>query len=268
MRPVKRAVIVSAAVLIIAPPFAGDSAVSESMPKTAIPLLNDFDEKFVNGEVSVELPEGVDAHAVITFSSPEGAAVPYYDNEIKGGDTYLFPIEGYNNTVDDFRVYTLKMDFKSAEYGGSARLSKEFTIPDPFEFSDSGFYISFVFAADEKCSSRSAELKENTVYMNDDGGGSEKSIYQLHLGEFMKGDVDGNKKVISTDAAMVLRYSTLLSSGKNDMIFDERQLAAADVDCNGIIDTKDAAGILRYSTLLSSYGSEKVSWDMAVMAEQ
>jgi hypothetical protein len=57
----------------------------------------------------------------------------------------------------------------------------------------------------------------------------------------MPGDVDGNGKVDSTDARLVLQYAV----GKIDA--SKLSLAAADVDGSGKVDSTDARLILQYA---------------------
>ncbi len=77
--------------------------------------------------------------------------------------------------------------------------------------------------------------------------------YKKVAGNFMLGDVDFDNIITGSDATLVLREYTLLSSNV-DTIFSSTQKEAADVDGNGIITGSDAQMILNYYTYLSSGG--------------
>ena len=57
----------------------------------------------------------------------------------------------------------------------------------------------------------------------------------------LKGDVNGDGNVSTSDSVTVLRYTVEMTN------LDEQQFEGADVDGNGVVDTKDATLILQYS---------------------
>ena len=59
-----------------------------------IPVYEEFNQNDVNGQVIIDLPEGVTAHVDITFDSPEGKDIPYYSSDIEGSsESAIFKIE-------------------------------------------------------------------------------------------------------------------------------------------------------------------------------
>lgn len=74
---------------------------------------------------------------------------------------------------------------------------------------------------------------------------------EIKYKQFKMCDANDDGIVNSIDAAYVLRYSTIISSGI-EPYFTSYEYSASDLDGNGVINTIDASLILRYSTLLSS----------------
>ena len=65
------------------------------------------------------------------------------------------------------------------------------------------------------------------------------------------GDVDGNRKIDASDAAIVLRAYAQISTGR-DPGLDDRQKTAADVNGDEKIDASDSADILVYYSAVST----------------
>lgn len=80
--------------------------------------------------------------------------------------------------------------------------------------------------------------------------------YNMVAGEYVPyalGDVDGDEKVDSTDASMILVDYALLSTGKDSILTDE-QHKAGDIDDDGKVDSTDASRVLEYYAYLSTGG--------------
>lgn len=74
---------------------------------------------------------------------------------------------------------------------------------------------------------------------------------EINYKQFKICDANDDGVVNSIDAAYVLRYCSLISSGI-EPYFTSYEYSASDLDGNGVINTIDASMILRYSTLLAS----------------
>lgn len=248
----KTAALLTASFMASAPVSTIWAAESANVQK---PVYDDFNPNDVNGRVIIDLPDGVTAHVDITFSSPEGKALPYYSSDIDGaGEAASFDIEGHDNTDDDFRIYDLSITLTGGEYGRSCVVTDSFTIYDlndnPKSFTDRqyNFTLDNEFAADP------AELTNEVNFGGVAGDYTCIKDYTLHLG-VKPGDVDGDGIITGSDATIVLIEYTSLSSG-NEGRFTPYQFAAADVDNDGIITGSDATTILRWYTDLSS-GSDQ-----------
>lgn len=219
------------------------------------PVYEDFNPNDVNGRVIIDLPEGVTAHVDITFSSPEGKALPYYSSDIDGaGEAASFDIEGHDNTDDDFRIYDLSITLTGGEYGISCTVSDSFTIYDPNDNPKSFTERQYNFAVDDEIATDPVELTNEVNFGGVAGDYTCIKEYTLHL-SVMPGDVDGDGIITGSDATVVLAEYTRLSS-EQEGSFTSYQFAAADVDNDGIITGSDATTILRWYTDLSS-GSDK-----------
>ncbi len=86
-------------------------------------------------------------------------------------------------------------------------------------------------------STRITGVSVGTTYLIIDHCGS-CDICIIHVGD--RGDVTGDGKVTSLDAAMILRYDAGLEA------FDDLAIAAADYDGDGRVTSLDAALVLRY----------------------
>lgn len=225
--------------------FAADEAAEQT------PVFGYFNKNDVNGRVLIQLPEGVSAVAEITFDSPEGLAEPYYSSELAENGSYAFPIEGRDNTDDDYRSYNLIITVTGGEYGITATpYTETFTVPDGNDNPDSFTELSYVFTIDDVTSDSEWDV-------NVDASTGVKTI-ALHLNAIMLGDVDGNRKVDSSDASAVLaEYASLSTVGTS--ILNDRQKKAANVNKDELINSADASAILAYYAAASTGGNP--SWD-------
>ena len=243
-----------AAVIITAIPFGNVLAAGES--ETKLPVYPDsFNKNDVNGTVMIELPEDVTAHVEITFDSPEGKGISYYDCNMDG--TGYFDIEGRDTTDDDYRNYNLTISLTGGEYGRTAEVTDTFTVLDPNDHPNTFTIFEYKFTADNDYSAESAELTKEDNFGSVAGGYTYYKEYTLHLGVLM-GDVDGDGIITGSDATLALAEYTRISSGSEET-FSDYQKTVSDVNKDNILNGTDATMILRYYTELSSGGDP--SWD-------
>lgn len=221
-----------------------------------IPVYEEFNQNDVNGQVIIDLPEGVTAHVDITFDSPEGKDIPYYSSDIEGSsESAIFKIEGRDTTDDDYRNYNLTISMTAGKYSRKGKISDSFTIYDPNDNPKSFTNRQYTITADEDYSAVSAELTNENSFGGVDGDYAYIKEYTFHMG-LMMGDVNGDGIITGSDATMTLMEYTLISSGAYGEevkgTFDDYQKAAADTDHNGIITGSDATQILYWYTRLSS----------------
>ncbi len=204
----------------------------------------------INGRVLVELPKGVTAKTIISYSSPEDDSHQYYSCNVNGGKIYAFEVEGRDTTEDDFRIYTISVEITDSESEFTASpYSDTFTIPDGNDNPDSYKEITYKFNTDIADSAVDWTVSTNTE--------TEKEI-TVYLSETALGDVNGDKKIDSTDASMVLAEYALISTGGKPS-FTASQKKSADVNRSGNIDSSDASRILAYYAELATGG--KPEWD-------
>lgn len=242
-----------AAVIIAAMPLGTAFAAGET--NTVPPVYEDFNENDVNGAVTISLPENVSAHVGITFDSPEGKALPYYDSDVTS--SAVFNIEGRDKTEDDYRIYNITISLTDEKYGRTAEVTDTFTILDPNDHPMTYTDFRYIFKADESSSDKLVELTNETNFGGVDGGYTYEKEYTLHLG-FLLGDTDGDGIITGSDATLALSEYTRISGG-NEGTFTASQMMAADIDKDGILNGSDATKILQYYTTLSAGGNP--SWD-------
>ena len=226
------------------------AALNVSAVETAEPVFPNFNSNDVNGAVIVEIPENITALVEITFDSPEGIAEPYYSTEIESGSTYTFPIEGRDNTVDDYRTYDLSVTLTGGTYNRtSAPYTETFTIPDGNDDPDSYTELRYVFTIDDILNDNEWDIT------SDDNGKKEVAV---HLNAVSMGDINMDGKITAVDASLVLsEYANLSSDLEGE--FTDRQFALADINGNEKIEATDASSILWFYAELSS-GNDP-SWD-------
>ncbi len=240
--------LMTAAFMLTAAVSATDFTVSASDIVKQKPVFQHFNSSDVNGTVVVELPEGLSAVAEISFDSPEGDALPYYNSELPAAGTYSFDIEGRDTTNDDFRKYNLVITAIGGDFSDqSAVYTDTFTVPDKHDNPDSFKEMKYIFKVDDAASGNDCDV---TI----DSTGAK--IVAVHNNFFMYGDVNDSKTINSSDASDVLaEYSSRATSGES--VMTEKQRAAADVNGDEKVDSKDASDILSYYSALSTGGEPK-----------
>ena len=218
------------------------SVLADDEPAPQQSVFKHFNPNDVNGKVIIKLPEDLKGSALITFDSPERTAEPYYFTELSANGSCSFDIEGYDNTADDYRNYTLTLNAVGGQYGDERIIyTDQFSIPDPDNNPDSFTEITYSFAVDDVASDEAWSTVEK------DGV---KSV-TFHLNAMLLGDVDGNGKINSSDASLVLmEYSALSTTGISKL--SERQKKAADVNGDNSVNASDASKILAYYAAVST----------------
>ncbi|MBR3759705.1 MAG: hypothetical protein IKK47_01745 [Ruminococcus sp.] len=241
-------------VIIAAMPFSTSLAAGETEKQTPV-YKDNFNQNDVNGTVEISLPENVTAHVKITFDSPEGKNLPYYDSKIDS--TGSFDIEGRDKTEDDFRTYNLTISLIGGEYGRTAEVTDTFAVLDPNDHPNTFTTFEYKFTVDNAYSAETTELTKEEHLGGIAGGYIHSKEYAFHLGLLM-GDVDGDGKITGSDATQTLVEYTRISSDLEGS-FSKYQNTVADVNKDGILNGTDATMILRYYTILSSGGTP--SWN-------
>ncbi|MDE6776117.1 MAG: hypothetical protein K2J37_07495 [Ruminococcus sp.] len=214
------------------------------------PVYEFFNENDVNGSIVISVPENSTAAVSITFDSLEVDDEPYYVDTLESG-TYSFDIEGYDNTEEDYRIYTVSVELSGGKYNSSSKpYTDEFTIPDGNDTPDSFREIKYEFTIDDKQSLNDWDVENETE--------SGKNI-SVHLDYIMIGDVDGSGKVDASDASFVLMEYSLLSTGGVSSWTEKKKLCG-DVNGDSKIDATDASAILVYYSTNSTGGN--ASWNI------
>lgn len=214
-------------------------------PADNVPVYSGFDKNNVNGKAVIEIPQGITAHAEISLNAPDGAVYPYYINDLTGGQSYEFELEGQAVSGENTPGYEVKLTFKAAGGNHSWSLEDSLVIPDGKEAPDSFTTVTYQIGADDQLPEAEAELKNVS-----EEGTEQLREYVLHMG-LIKGDMNYDGMITPSDATIALREYTLLSSEKDGEL-TELQRKSADVDGDGILTGSDVTMILRYATLLAS----------------
>lgn len=236
----------AAAVLVTAiiPQFSA-FAVSDDDDRAA-PVYNEFNKNDVNGTVMISVPNNAKASVFIGFTSPEVDNEPYYSEELSGGRTYYFDVEGMDNSDGDYRFYNLSVELTGGKYNMTTeKFTDEFEIPDGNDNPDSYRELTYNFTIDDSYSVSDTDIISVSGY--------EKNI-AAHLDYLMQGDVNNDGQISPSDASYTLSEYAVLSTGAAPT-FNSRQNFTADVDMNSQIDPSDASRILSYYAALSTNGS-------------
>ena len=235
---IKTSSAIFAAALTAVTPFGASAAESKNSP-----VFPQFNSNDVNGTVTVIVPDGYTADIAVTFDSPEGTDIPYYDiRKVSGGECSL-DIEGRNNTKDDYRYYELAVTIT-----GGSRISEvfkdiingnekeSFLIPDPNDTPDSYKNYTYKFTVDDTDNGKSWEIT---------AADKTSKTVSVHLNAIIQGDVNDDGKVDGIDASKVLTSYAMESAGKRSEL-TEKQQKAADVNSDGKVDANDASLILSF----------------------
>lgn len=260
----KLTAIFAAAVLLAAP----TSAIAANAAGTSVkPVYSEFNSNDVNGKVIVSIPENLKANVEITLDSPEENAAVYYKSALNGAkdSSFNFELEGYDNVFNasgkllDGRLYTVNIVVEDTEL---ELISEKFTdsklsVADGDNNPDSEIHYCYNLSvvqnsSEEPYTVKTSEKTENGVKI------IEKNII-FNAGEnILLGDVDGDGKIDSSDASLVLAEYARTATG-HEATFDAQQRKAADVNTDGKVDSSDASKILAYYAETATGG--KPSWD-------
>lgn len=88
----------------------------------------------------------------------------------------------------------------------------------------------------------------------------DRALLENYAGEYyLKGDVDNNTVIDSTDALLTLQHYTRVSVMQQDGVLDSFGEYAADVDSSGALDGNDALGVLQY--YVRRLMDDTITWD-------
>jgi hypothetical protein len=225
------------------------SVLADDEPAPQQSVFKHFNPNDVNGKVIIKMPENLKGNVLITFDSPERTAEPYYFTELAENGSCSFAIEGYDNTADDYRNYSLTLNAIGGQYGDERVIyTDSFSIPDPDNNPDSFTELTYNFAVDDVASTDTWSTSEK------DG----VKTVTFHINAVITGDVDGNSKINASDASLVLmEYSALSTTGISKL--SERQKKAADVNGDNSVNASDASKILAYYAAVSTGATP--TWD-------
>ena len=237
------------AMVISAVPAMNASAYGEKGTK-AEPMIMDFNSNDVNGTLSLFLPDGLVAHVRVTFDSPEGKDITYYDYNIDKEGQYIFDIEGRDNEPDDYRLYRMSVDFTDSDDFTTPEYTDTFYV---YENSEPVIYeYSFV-----QFDASTTDVFTVTGESGPDGEITMHRDIAVNMNAMLKGDVNFDGKITAIDASAVLvEYAEVTSGGGS---FSDTQKKVGDVNNDGKITATDATSILRYYTALSA--GLTPSWD-------
>ncbi|MBP3379675.1 MAG: hypothetical protein J6K77_02270 [Ruminococcus sp.] len=255
----KKITSIAMALCLVTAPLAALPASAEGQAINENGLVyEDFNKLDVNGRIAVTVPENTSAAIDITFDSPELTDEPYYVRIVSAG-TYYFDIEGHDNTDDDYRNYHISVELSGGDYNVSAKpYAADFTVPDLNEDPDSFKELSYVFSIDGEESDNDWDAAAST---------ETETAVNVHLNYVRMGDIDGNGKIDASDAALVLREYSNLSTGIGYTLTN-KQKVAANVYYDGKIDASDAAKILvYYSAISTARPTDGILADAAVFPE-
>lgn len=240
---IKTTAAIFAAALMSAAPLSAFAADSD-------PVYTDFNKNDVNGEVGFVLPKGATGTFTITFESPEGKDISYYEGTIESGKDYAFLLEGRDNTPVDYRYYTLSVQITGGDFGRTSQVftdtingtdKSSFIIHDPHDNPDSYQKCTYKFTIDDKDTGKPWDITATDK--------TSKTV-AFHLNASIEGDVTGDGVVDGMDATAVLTAYAKDSVGKETGLTD-KQMEIADVNGDKVVDGMDATLLLTYYAYIS-----------------
>lgn len=197
---------------------------------------------------------GMFASEPVIYHIPEAPAAPVsepaytIDNGLCIFNDYRYevalPTECKFKSIEELAVHWGYEDIQSFENLMLSRMNAD----------DINIVMEYESAYWDSAASPAEESKCAVRYAATDTSFASQSIYITVGREYqplIKGDANGDGIITGTDAALVLRHYTLISS-KMEGILSGRELKAADYNGDGIITGSDAARVLRHYTLISS----------------
>ncbi len=259
--------LITAAALITAPVFATEAyaSVEEHGGVTVAPSYSEFNENDVNGAVMVALTENLTANVKITLDSPEESDEIYYEAVIDGSKApgYSFELEGFDNviaedgTIEDGRLYTLSISVTDSVTGLTSRTYtvEDISVPDEGNGEDSWVIYGYNVTAEEKTDeldwyTEPIDLGYENIFV--------ENLTFFLSDNYLKGDVNEDKTVDSSDASSVLAEYARTATG-NPATFTSNQKLAGDVNEDTFVDSSDASKILAYYASAATGGTP--TWD-------
>lgn len=245
------------AAAIAAAPSANITAAAAGKDIFPETVLSDFNVNDVNGRLRVTVPEEVTAYINVTFDSPEGKDIPYYQLTTSESGRYCFELEGHEDNEDDYRHYNLYISFRG-DYSQAKMppYSAKIDIEDK-DFEPGSYAVyDYVFVTTDE--------KGKSFYGNAAGTAAddiECDVYDCktiiaRVNHVIKGDVNGDGRVTVVDASAALQECGRLAN--NASTFTEEKKIAADVNEDSRLTNVDATKILKYCSELAKGG--KPAW--------
>ncbi len=257
--------IITAAAMIAAPVYS--NAFAADGPIYVDTCYGEFNENDVNGIAAVILPENSTAKVKITLDSPEETAAAYYDASLdyKNGSDYAMKLEGYDSVIDengavkDGRVYNISLTAADTKLNLTTASFEEKGIVIPDGDNDPYSAIAYVYVIQIVQSDSDVPYTVETKESERFGYKAVEKTVTFYVAEdYVKGDVNDDGAVDSSDASKVLAEYALTATG-NQPTFTDKQRKAGDVNEDGAVDSSDASKILAYYAEKATGGNP--SWD-------
>ena len=200
--------------------------------------------KFESEPVVFEIPEAPEAPEKIPEYTIDGdiCTIDDYSFEI------AFPWVGSSLTIEEY----------AAKCGYSDAMEYEMRMRERMNAPDSDTILNFIDAEWDVSAKYETGTKIAVRYSATDTSFASKSIYfEPTVQDILMGDVDGDGIITGSDATLVLRHYTQISSGSEGNL-SGKALEAADYDGDGIITGSDATLILVLYTQISSGKASEV----------
>lgn len=194
--------------------------------------------KFESEPVVFEIPEAPEAPAKIPEYTIDGdvCRIDDYSFEI------AFPWIGSSMTIEEY----------ADKWGYSDAMEYEMRMRERMNAPDSDTILNFIYAEWDFSADYEAGTKIAVRYSATDTAFASKSVYfEPSAEDILLGDVDGDGIISGSDATLVLRHYTQISSGSAGFLTG-KSLEAADYDGDGRITGSDATQILILYTQISS----------------
>lgn len=258
--------LITAGALLTAPVYAmnANASAEDYGGITVAPAYGEFNKNDVNGAVLIALPENLTANVKITLDSPEESDAVYYEAVVSGAEApgFSFELEGYDTvlaedgTIIDGRLYTLAISVTDTSTG---LVSATYTVED-LSIADEASAPAVAYAYNIMAEEKTADIEENWYSESFDTG--IENVYSENLtffiAPYLKGDVNEDKTVDSSDASKVLAEYASTATG-NPASLTSAQALAADVNEDSFVDSSDASKILAYYAEAATGGTP--SWD-------
>ena len=194
--------------------------------------------KFASIPEVFEIPEAPEAPEKIPEYTIDGGVCRIDDHSFE----VAFPWVGSSLTIEEY----------ADKWGYSDVNEYETLMRERMNAPDSDTILNFIYAEWDFSADYKAGTKIAVRYSATDSSFASKSLYfEPSAQDLLMGDVDGDGIITGSDATLVLRHYTLISSGMEGNLTG-KALEAADYNMDGIITGSDATLILVLYTQISS----------------